>query len=47
MQRPVGCWNLAENKHVGASRMLGFQRGVSRMLDFNANASQMLDFSWK
>jgi len=35
MQMLVGCWTLAENKHVGANRML----------DFNAYASQMLEFS--
>jgi len=37
MQMSVGCWTLAENKHVGASRML----------DFIADASQMLDFRRK
>jgi len=23
----VGCWTLVENKHVGASQMLGFRSG--------------------
>jgi len=27
MQVLVRCWTLAENKHVGASRMLGFHSG--------------------
>jgi len=53
---PLGCWNIVENKHVGASRMLGFQSGcqseagladASLMLHFNADASRMLDFSRK
>jgi len=35
MQMQVGCCTLEENKHVGASRMLGFQADDSRMLDFS------------
>ena len=51
---PVGCWNIAENKHVGANRMLGFQSGcqseagladASLILQFNADASRMLDLN--